>query len=222
MLLSLERKYGNWPTVSSVNNEVTPLDYVAGVDEVGRGCIYGPVVVAAVVFPPGAIESELPPCRDSKKLTSKKREELYDKIYATAAGVSVATGSAADIDERNILNVTLECFSSAIKELSPACYPSVALIDGNQTPSQTRHGWPADVSPVTVVKGDDTSLSIAAASIIAKVTRDRMMKASVELDPSLETLYGIGKNKGYPTPAHKAAVKHHGYTAEHRRTFILK
>lgn len=217
-MLTLEHNHSKSDNCTVTSSHAT----VAGVDEVGRGCIYGPVVVAAVVFPPGAEEADLPPCRDSKKLSAKKREELYEKIYKSAAGVSVAVGTAAEIDERNILNVTLECFSKAVKGLPPACYPDVALIDGNQTPDVSRHGWPEDVKAVTVIKGDDSSLSIAAASIVAKVTRDRMMAEAASEDPALETIYGIAKNKGYPTPAHKAAVKLHGHTHQHRKSFILK
>lgn len=223
-MLSLESKY--WEAGH---------EHVAGVDEVGRGCIFGPVVVAAVVFPRGSTETSLPKCRDSKKLSPKRREALYSELMdlqrrggggeggGVGVRISIAIGSVEEIDRLNILHATLSCFSRAVKTLlllplnTP---PTVALIDGNQLPTESRHGWPPTCKPIAVVSGDAISLSIAAASIVAKVTRDAMMRDLATLQhPQLLGPYEIQQNKGYPTKAHRDAVRAHGLTEYHRKTF---
>lgn len=199
---------------------------VAGVDEVGRGCIFGPVVVAAVVFPVAAggdhPSLELPKCKDSKKLTCKQRAKLYDEILAVP-GVRVATAlaEASEIDDTNILHATLTCFARAVVSVASPDVPSIALIDGNVAPRPDAHGFPprSICTPVCIVSGDATSLTIAAASIVAKVTRDRMMTQLAETEAAELAPYDIASNKGYPTAKHRAAILEHGPTKHHRLSF---
>ncbi len=176
---------------------------VAGVDEVGRGPLCGPVVAAAVVLDP----SRIPPgLNDSKKLTTRRREALYDEIIATA---DVATGAASveEIDALNILRASHVAMCRAVAGLVTA--PDHVLIDGNMIPKDLRTSCEA------VVKGDARSLSIAAASIVAKVLRDRIMVDLAQQHPG----YGWEKNAGYPTKAHLDALRNLGVTPHHRRSF---
>ncbi|KJZ19499.1 ribonuclease HII [Loktanella sp. S4079] len=187
--------------------ELAALDrgfsYVSGVDEVGRGPLAGPVVAAAVVLDASRIPSGL---NDSKKLSAKKRDALYDEIFATA-DVSLAQATVAEIDEHNILRASHIAMVRAIDGLKrPTDY---ALIDGNMTPRGLT------VKSETLVKGDGRSLSIAAASIIAKVWRDRHMVDLAQQYPG----YGWEKNAGYPTAAHKSGLENLGVTPHHRRSF---
>ena len=176
---------------------------VAGVDEVGRGPWAGPVTAAAVILDPDNIPEGL---NDSKQLTAKRRESLFDQLM-TCADVSIADVSVAEIDEINILRASHLAMIRALDGLdSPADY---ALIDGNTLPRGI--GLPA----AAVVKGDGRSLSIAAASIVAKVWRDRLMMALAQQHPG----YGWETNAGYGTPAHQAGLKCHGVTPHHRRSF---
>jgi ribonuclease HII len=176
---------------------------IAGVDEVGRGPLAGPVVAAAVILDPANIPAGL---NDSKKLTAKKRDTLYDVIMG-AADVSLAQATVAEIDEHNILRASHIAMVRAIAGLErPADY---ALIDGNLVPRGLT------VSNETIVKGDGRSLSIAAASVIAKVWRDRHMVDLAQQYPG----YGWEKNAGYPTAAHKAGLENLGVTPHHRRSF---
>ncbi len=188
---------------------------VIGTDEVGRGALYGPVCVAAVIFKANSTEAELPKAKDSKKLTPKRREILYNEIMEKALAVKVTWASAERVDEINILQATLECMTQAILEIDVKA--DYALIDGNQVPKNV----PKDIPMQTVIKGDDRSLSIAAASIIAKVSRDRLMKEIVQEHPELAK-YGIHENKGYGSVLHRKALTLYGSTPGHRQSFKWK
>ncbi|MFZ4805764.1 MAG: ribonuclease HII [Hyphomicrobiaceae bacterium] len=176
---------------------------VAGVDEAGRGPLAGPVVAAAVILDPGNIP---PGLADSKQLDADAREIAFGRIMAAAVSVGIGVSDAAEIDRLNILQATLAAMRTAVGRLSVR--PNVALVDGNRLPR-------LDCRAQAVVRGDALCLSIAAASIVAKVTRDRMMIALGREFPG----YGFGKHKGYPTPEHHAAIRRLGVTAHHRRSF---
>lgn len=178
---------------------------VCGVDEAGRGPLAGPVCAAAVVLPIGI---EIEGLNDSKKLSEKKREQLFDIIMKMAVSVSVAFGTVEEIEEINILNATFLAMNRAIDGLN--CAPNYALIDGNQVPKGIK------IPCETVVKGDAKSCSIAAASIIAKVTRDRLVKTYSEKYPQ----YGFEKHKGYGTALHYQALREFGVTEIHRKSFL--
>ena len=177
---------------------------VAGIDEVGRGPLAGPVVAAAVILPQ---ECKIEGVNDSKKLSAAKREELYDVIMEKAVAVGIGMASSQRIDEINILQATYEAMREAISKL--AVEPGILLNDAVTIPEVV-------VPQVPIIKGDAKSLSIAAASIIAKVTRDRMMREYDKLFPK----YDFAKNKGYGTAEHVAALKKFGPTPIHRRSFI--
>ena len=180
------------------------FEFVCGVDEAGRGPLCGPVAAAAVILPRGLVIEGL---NDSKKLTEKKREALYDEICENAIAYSVVLGSVEEINETDILSTTLHAMRQAIENLDPK--PDFALIDGNITRGFT---LPARA----VVHGDAISPSIAAASILAKVTRDRIC---MELDQKYPQ-YGIAKHKGYGTKAHMDALREHGACEIYRTKFI--
>ncbi|MBQ7950861.1 MAG: ribonuclease HII [Clostridia bacterium] len=180
--------------------------YICGVDEAGRGPLCGPVAAAAVIMPR---DSLIEGVNDSKKLTEKKREALYEEIVKKAIAYHVCLIDNEEIDKINILNATLKAMEGAINGLKIKA--DFALIDGNQnrgitTPSKT------------VVKGDSKSYSIACASILAKVTRDRLLEEYDALYPE----YGFSKHKGYGTKAHYEAILKYGITPIHRRTFLKK
>ena len=179
---------------------------IAGVDEAGRGPLAGDVFAAAVILPPDFLPIGL---NDSKKLSEKKREELYKVITENALSFSIGRASAAEIDEINILQATYEAMRRAVAGLSVK--PDYVLIDGN--PVQNMPFLHA-----SLVKGDSLSLSIAAASIIAKVSRDRYMLEMDEKYPG----YGFRVHKGYGTRAHKEAVWEKGPCPIHRRSFLKK
>lgn len=179
-------------------------EVICGVDEAGRGPLAGPVCAGACILPKGLVIEGLD---DSKKLTEKKREKLYDEITSKALAWSVAFASPEEIDEINILEASLTAMRRAIDALSVK--PDFALIDGNIDRGFT---LPARA----VVGGDATSQSIAAASVLAKVTRDRLC---AELDREYP-MYGFAKHKGYPTKAHKLAVYEYGPCPQHRRSFL--
>ena len=179
---------------------------ICGVDEAGRGPLAGPVCAAAVILPP---ELEIPGLNDSKKLTDKKRRALYDIIVAEAVSYGIAMASEQEIDEINILQATFNAMERAMNQLT--VHPALALIDGNRE-------RPFPVAVQTVVKGDSLSANIAAASILAKVTRDRYMEEMAERYPQ----YGFEIHKGYGTKAHYAALTEHGPCPIHRRTFLRK
>jgi ribonuclease HII len=175
---------------------------VAGVDEAGRGPWAGPVVAAAVILDADNIPDGI---ADSKALSEAQRERVFAEIYLSAH-VGVGVCSAAEIDAINILNATMSAMRIALSNL--AIRPALALIDGNRVPG-------SNIPSRAIIKGDATCLSIAAASIIAKVTRDRMM---IELSQHYPG-YGFERHKGYGTPEHQRGIARHGVIAEHRKTF---
>ena len=179
---------------------------VCGVDEAGRGPLAGPVCAAAVILPQGLVIEGL---NDSKKLSEKKREMLYDKVVENALAWSVAFASEAEIDEINILQATFLAMKRAVEGLSVKA--DYALIDGNRMP-------PLGIDGETVIKGDSLSMSIAAASIIAKVTRDRLM---LEIDEEYPQ-YLFSQHKGYGTALHYEMLEKHGISPVHRRSFLKK
>lgn len=178
--------------------------YVCGCDEAGRGPLCGPVVAAAVILP---VDIEIPGLNDSKKLTEKRREALFDVIKESAIAYAIAEASPEEIDEINILNASMLAMKRAVEALEVKA--DFALIDGNCS-----RGF--DIPTKTVVKGDSISASIAAASILAKVTRDR---GCIELD-RMYPEYGIAQHKGYPTKLHMDAVREYGPSKIHRKTFL--
>ena len=177
---------------------------ICGCDEAGRGPLCGPVVAAAVILPLGI---EIEGLNDSKKLTEKKREKLFDIIKERAIAYAIAEASPEEIDEINILNASMLAMRRAVEALSVKA--DFALIDGNCS-----RGF--EIPTETVVSGDAKSYSIAAASILAKVTRDR---GCIDLDREYP-MYGIAKHKGYPTKDHMNAVREHGPSPIHRKTFL--
>jgi ribonuclease HII len=178
-------------------------DALAGVDEAGRGPLAGPVVSAAVVLPR---QVDIPGVDDSKKLTPKKRSELFGRVYDSAVAVGIGIVGPGRIDRINILQAALLSMRLAVSCLSPA--PECLLIDGS-------FKIQCDLPQYPIAKGDSRSISIAAASIIAKVTRDRLMKIYDGYYPR----YGLAAHKGYPTKMHKAAVAAHGCSPIHRKSF---
>ncbi|MEE1009096.1 MAG: ribonuclease HII [Agathobacter sp.] len=196
----LERIY-NMKEYERANSD---YEYICGIDEVGRGPLAGPVVACAVILPK---DCNILYINDSKKLTAAKREMLYDEIMDNAIAVGIGVVSHERIDEINILQATYEAMREAIGKLSVK--PDLLLNDAVTIPM-------VDIKQIPIVKGDAKSISIAAASIIAKVTRDRMM---VEYDNIYEG-YGFASNKGYGSKEHIDAIKEYGPTPIHRRTFI--
>ncbi len=190
-MLVYEREYG-------------PLGILCGIDEVGRGPLAGPVVAGAVILPKGC---QILYLNDSKKLTARRRELLYDEIMEKAVAVGIGVISQEVIDDINILQATYEAMRQAVGKLS-VC-PDILLNDAVTIP-----GLPQKQVPI--IKGDAKSLSIAAASVVAKVTRDRMMEALDAKYPE----YGFASNKGYGSAAHMAALREYGPCPLHRRTFI--
>ena len=194
------------PLTWEIENEYFAKGYsvICGTDEAGRGPLCGPVTAAACILPEGLIIDGL---NDSKKISEKKRDELYDIIIENAVAYAIEEVSNEVIDEINILNAAQLAMRRAIEKLSVK--PDLALVDGN-----VARNFPCDA--VTVVKGDSKSPSIAAASILAKVTRDRLC---AKLDADYPQ-YGIAKHKGYPTKEHMDAVREHGPSPIHRKTFL--
>ena len=180
------------------------LGWICGIDEVGRGPLAGPVVAGAVILPRDSIILYL---NDSKQLTAKKRDELYDVIMREAVAVGIGYASPARIDEINILQATYEAMREAISKLSVK--PDVLLNDAVKIPQ-------VDIRQVPIIKGDAKSVSIAAASIVAKVTRDRLMEEYDKVLPG----YGFASNKGYGSAEHIAALKEIGPSPIHRQSFI--
>ena len=180
------------------------IKIICGTDEAGRGPLAGPVAAGACILPEGYVPEGLD---DSKKLTEKKREALYAQITENALAWGIGLASAAEIDEINILNASLLAMRRAIAAMGAT--PDLVLVDGS-----VNRGF--DIRSEAVIGGDAKSPSIAAASILAKVTRDRIM---AELDGKYPE-YGFAKHKGYPTPAHKLAVYEFGPCPEHRKSFL--
>lgn len=179
---------------------------ICGVDEAGRGPLAGPVCAAAVILPE---HLEIPGLNDSKKLSDKKRRELFPIIQEQAIAYGIAFASEQEIDEINILQATFLAMKRALAQLEGKA--DFALIDGNR---ETDFGLPV----MTVVKGDSRSANIAAASVLAKVTRDRYMEELAQKYPQ----YGFEVHKGYGTKAHYAALTEHGMCDAHRRSFLKK
>ena len=177
---------------------------IAGTDEAGRGPLAGPVYAAAVILPMGLVIDGL---NDSKKLTEKKREALFDVICKEALSYGIAFATPEEIDELNILNASQLAMRRAVAMLTPT--PDLVLVDGN-----VAREFPMDTK--TVVKGDALSMSIAAASILAKVSRDRVMAELAKEYPQ----YQLEKHKGYPTPLHMNLVRELGPSPIHRKTFL--
>ncbi len=193
-----------WTLENKIYDEGFTL--LCGVDEAGRGPLAGPVCAAAVMLPRGHVIEGL---NDSKKLTEKRREELYDVIRSESVSYGIAFASVEEIETLNILGATFLAMNRAIKQLSPA--PELALIDGNRTKGIV-------VPARCVVKGDSKCADIAAASVLAKVTRDRYMLEMAEKYPQ----YHFEQHKGYGTTLHYAALREFGPSPIHRMSFLKK
>lgn len=178
---------------------------IAGIDEAGRGALAGPVVAAAVILP---VNCTIDGLNDSKQLTPNQRSLLSDQIKRVAISVGIGSIDNCQIDRLNILQATLSAMEEAVKQLTPI--PEFLLVDGNKMPST---GIPGQAIP----KGDTLSISIAAASVIAKTTRDRKMDELDKIHPN----YGFQKHKGYPTVQHRQAIAKYGVSEIHRTTFKL-
>ena len=189
------------------DGEETIATLVCGVDEAGRGPLAGPVVAAAVILNP---DHPIEGLRDSKKLTAHAREVLAEQIKTHALAWAIAESSVADIDRMNILQATMAAMRKAVLQLDPK--PDLVLVDGNRTPA----GLQIPAQPV--VKGDATSASIGAASVLAKVSRDRYM---LELDKQYPQ-YQLAKHKGYPTKLHYELIAQYGIQPFYRRSFLKK
>jgi len=202
---ALEKERARIETMKEFERRYEEMGYVCGIDEVGRGPLAGPVCAGAVILPK---DTEILYLNDSKKLSEKKREELYDVIMEKAVGAAVAFASPKRIDEINILQADYEAMAEAVGKLPVR--PDILLLDAVHVPQLEEY------KQVSIIKGDAKSVSIAAASIIAKVTRDRLMK---ELDSKYPE-YGFASNKGYGSAAHIEALKKYGPCEIHRRSFI--
>lgn len=200
----LEKELARLKTMSVYEEQYAPCSYICGIDEVGRGPLAGPVVAGAVILPKDHTILYL---NDSKKLSEKKRELLYDEIMEHAVATGIGMVGPARIDEINILQATYEAMRMAIENLQVK--PDVLLNDAVTIPE-------VEIPQVPIIKGDAKSISIAAASIIAKVTRDRLMKEYDQVIPG----YDFAGNKGYGTKAHLEGLRRLGPSPIHRRTFI--
>lgn len=203
-LEKLEAERARIENLKKYEKEYAEYGYICGIDEVGRGPLAGPVVAGAVILPK---DCDILYINDSKKLTAAKREELYDIIMEKAVAVGIGMASPARIDEINILQATYEAMREAISKLSVK--PELLLNDAVTIPG-------VDIRQVPIIKGDAKSISIGAASIVAKVTRDRMMAEYDRIMPE----YGFASNKGYGSAEHIAALKKVGPSPIHRASFI--
>lgn len=201
---ALEKEKQRIEAMKSFEHQYEHLGYVCGIDEVGRGPFAGPVVAGAVILPK---DCDILYINDSKKLSEKKREELYEEIMEKAVAVQVGYASPARIDEINILQATYEAMREAVSKLPVT--PQILLNDAVTIPGIT-------IPHVPIIKGDAKSVSIAAASIIAKVTRDRLMREYDKIMPE----YGFASNKGYGSREHIEALRTYGATPIHRKSFI--
>lgn len=200
----LEKEKQRIEDMKVYENTYSHVGWICGIDEAGRGPLAGPVVAGAVILPE---DSKILWLNDSKQLSAKKREELYDVIMEEAISVGVGYASPARIDEINILQATYEAMREAIGKLTPA--PDLLLNDAVTIPG-------VNIRQVPIIKGDAKSISIGAASIVAKVTRDRLMEQYADVFPE----YDFASNKGYGSAAHIAALKEYGPTPIHRHSFI--
>lgn len=200
----LAEEYTRLEQMKFYEKKYDTYDFICGIDEVGRGPLAGPVVAGAVILPK---DCNILYINDSKKLSAKRREELYEQIMEQAVAVGIGMASPGRIDEINILQATYEAMRIAVSELSQQ--PDLLLNDAVTIPGIT-------IQQVPIIKGDAKSISIAAASIVAKVTRDRLMVQYEEIMPG----YGFAENKGYGSTKHIQALKELGATPIHRRSFI--
>ena len=210
-LEKLEKERARIEVMKEFEYKYDEYEFICGIDEVGRGPFAGPVVAGAVILPKNV---EILYLNDSKKLSEKKREELYDVIMEKAVAVGLGFETNEVIDEINIKRATHSAMRKAIEDLkNPVTgeryIPDILLVDAEHIPD-------VDIKQVAIIKGDAKSISIAAASIIAKVTRDRLM---VEYDKTYPG-YDFASNKGYGTSAHIAAIRELGMTPIHRKTFV--
>lgn len=203
-LASYEKEVARTYSMQEFERKYSEYDFICGIDEVGRGPLAGPVVAGAVILPKNC---DILYINDSKQLSEKKREELYEEIMEKAVATGLGYVCPERIDEINILQATYEAMREAISKLSVA--PDILLNDAVTIPQ-------VSIKQVPIIKGDAKSQSIAAASIIAKVTRDRLMVEYDKLYPE----YGFASNKGYGSAAHIEAIKKFGPTIIHRRSFI--
>ena len=199
-----EKELQRTEALKKYEKEYDKYSYICGIDEVGRGPLAGPVVAGAVILPK---DCDILYINDSKKLSAAKREELYDIIMEKAVAVGIGMVGPDRIDEINILQATYEAMRQAIGKLDPQ--PALLLNDAVTIPQVT-------IPQVPIIKGDAKSISIGAASIVAKVTRDRLMETYADIYPE----YGFAGNKGYGPAEHIAALKQYGPTPIHRRSFI--
>lgn len=203
-IAAMEKELARTEALKAYEKKYSAYTYICGIDEVGRGPLAGPVVAGAVILPKDA---DILYINDSKKLSAKKREELYEIIMEKAVATGIGYASPERIDEINILQATYEAMREAIQNLAVA--PDILLNDAVTIPG-------VSMKQVPIIKGDAKSISIGAASIIAKVTRDRLMVEYDKLMPE----YGFASNKGYGSAAHIEALKKYGPTPIHRKTFI--
>ena len=203
-LNAYEKELARTEKMKSFEKEYASYSYICGIDEVGRGPLAGPVVAGAVILPK---DCDILYLNDSKQLSEKKREELYDVIMEKAVSTGLGFVSPERIDQINILQATYEAMREAIAKLSPQ--PDLLLNDAVTIPKVA-------IRQVPIIKGDAKSISIAAASIIAKVPRDRLMVQYASVFPE----YGFASNKGYGAAAHIEALRKYGPTPIHRRSFI--
>ena len=203
-LLAYEKEVERSKALQKYEREYAAYQYICGIDEVGRGPLAGPVVAGAVILPK---DCDILYINDSKKLSEKKREELYDIIMEQAVAVGIGCSTPERIDEINILQATYEAMREAISKLEPE--PDLLLNDAVTIPQ-------VKIRQVPIIKGDAKSISIGAASIVAKVTRDRLMVQYDEIYPE----YGFASHKGYGAQAHVDALRRYGPCPIHRRSFI--
>ena len=204
--LKLEAEKARVEKMCEYEKEYGVYSYICGIDEAGRGPLAGPVVAGAVILPK---DCRILYINDSKKLSEKRKNELFDIIKEEAVTYGIGIIDAARIDEINILQATYEAMRSAINNLNPS--PDILLNDAVTIPK-------VDIKQVPIIKGDAKSISIAAASVLAKVTRDRIMEEYDKKYPE----YGFAKHKGYGTKQHIQALEQFGASPIHRRTFITK
>ena len=203
-LLAYEKEVERSKALQKYEREYAAYQYICGIDEVGRGPLAGPVVAGAVILPK---DCDILYINDSKKLSEKKREELYDIIMEQAVAVGIGCSTPERIDEINILQATYEAMREAISKLEPV--PDLLLNDAVTIPQ-------VEIRQVPIIKGDAKSISIGAASIVAKVTRDRLMVQYDEIYPE----YGFASHKGYGAQAQVDALRRYGPCPIHRRSFI--
>lgn len=201
---ALQKEQNRLTVMKQYEMKYQEYEYICGIDEVGRGPFAGPVMACAVILPK---DCNILYINDSKQLSEKKREELYDEIISQAVAFGIGSVPPNQIDEINILQATYEAMRKAIGNLSVK--PDILLNDAVTIPG-------VDIKQIPIIKGDAKSISIAAASIVAKVTRDRLMVAYDKIFPQ----YDFASNKGYGSPNHIDAIKQYGLTPIHRRSFV--